>query len=106
MPDFEPIDEYKHDEIDYLRQELEEMEIKLDKWKELAEIADSEIRKAHDIARKVKLEYQKASIDVNAEITAKCSLYLQVIEEYQKIIGANMVTNTLVQLRKKGELEI
>jgi len=113
MQDFEPVDEYRQDELDYLRQELEEMEIKVDKWKELADTADSLIRVAKDDANRAKIEYQKKSIDVNAQITAKCNHYLQVIEEYQRIIseyigitGTNMVTNKLIQLRKEGELDV
>lgn len=100
-------------ETDYLRQELEEMEDKVDKYKDLMDLACIEMKQAQDALKAGERRWEMENIDRNNALFNKMNIYLRTIEEYQRIITkyigsthVNLVTNELLTLRKTGELDV
>ena len=107
----EDVSGWEEMESGFLREELEEMSDKVDKYKDMAFLANELAGEAKESLRVGQLKWDLDHLDENNALAVKCSTYFNIIQEYQRVVeayisncGVNLVTNKLLELRKKGDL--
>lgn len=102
-------DPWAIEERDNLRQDVEELEIEVDGLTTKVLHLKLELADTQRMHAKLKNEFEERIADANGELKDKAMIYLNLINEYEKILsmyaghnGVELTTNELRHLRKQG----
>jgi chromosome segregation ATPase len=98
-------------EIDELRQQVEELEIDNESIRSKLHNYRAKFSWAQGKYDSLKADFEEKVSEANDSLRSKTMIYLSLINEYEKIIdqyatstGIKLITNTIDNLRKRGEL--